>query len=755
MKSGIIDECLEESKVLEPMNKPKSKSSTRAGNFLSGLSAGAVIGIINITIQISLAALIFSGPRVSFLPSGIGMMLVSAIIFLLIVGLTSSLRGTIAGPQDGPAALLGLAAAAISRGMPAGSSPEAVFATISATIAIAAILAGLFFLALGQFKSGNLVRFIPFPVVGGFLAGTGWLLVRGAFGVMVTLPGSLTGLSSLFSLKMLVVWLPGLALGSALTWVARHFKSPLMLPAAMLAATLGFYAWLLLSHTSLAAAGAAGLLFGNFPQGALWRPLVPGLLTQVNWQLVQGQAGQLAIVLVISVIALLLNAGGIEMATGQDMDLMGVERSAGLANLVSGISGGPVGYHYLANSVLAHKMGARNLTTIGVVGLMYLAVLFIGASILAYIPILLVGGLLLFLGFSFLIEWVYDAFFKLPRLDYMLVLAILVIIGVFGFLPGVGAGLGVALLVFVIRYSRINVVKHTLSGESFHSAVDRPVAQRQLLRKKGYKVFILELQGFIFFGTAQALLDRIRARLADTGQPKLNYLILDFRRVSGFDTSAVSTFMRIRQLAESDHLHLIFTQLSDEMTRQLEQGGLSRPANGSFSIFENLDYGVEWCENRILNERANVRGDLDNLIEQFGRVFQDGALLEHFLGYLEKMELPAGHVLARQGDLSDALFFIESGSLTAQLERSDGRAVRLRKLLSGTVAGEMGIYQENVRTASLVTAEPTTLYRLSRSAILRMQEADPGIAAALHQWIAQMMADRLAENNNTLVAIMD
>src|SRR5947207_8028997 len=48
---------------------------------------------------------------------------------------------------------------------------------------IVTLLTALTFLLLGTFRLGNLARFIPFPVVGGFLAGTGWLLLKGGIGV--------------------------------------------------------------------------------------------------------------------------------------------------------------------------------------------------------------------------------------------------------------------------------------------------------------------------------------------------------------------------------------------------------------------------------------------------------------------------------------------------------------------------------------------------------------------------------------------
>jgi SulP family sulfate permease len=723
--------------------------------LLSNLSAGLVAGVNGITTELSLAALIFSGPLAASLSTGIGLMLVGGIVFLLVMGFTSSLRGLIAGPQDSPAAILALMAAAIVRGMPASASAESVVATVAAAIALASLLTGLFLLLLGQLRSGNLARFIPYPVVGGFLAGTGWLLTIGAFDVMTGLPFTLAALPRFFQVQYLGLWLPGLVLGAGLVWATRRFTSPLIIPAALLGSVGLFYVWLAVTRGSVADPAVRELLLQPLPSGVLWKPLTPASLAQVDWRLVLGQGSQIGMILIMSVLSLLLNAGAIELALCRDMDLNRELRSAGMANLVAGVLGGPAGFHYSGDTALVDKMGGRSRLAVVVASLMCAAMLVYGASVLSYLPKLLLGGVLLFSGLSFLAEWVYDAWFKLPHTDYFLVLLILGVVGAVGFLQGVALGIGIALLLFVLKYSRVNVVKNTLTGAGYHSTVDRPLAQRQLLRDNGHKLYVLQLQGFIFFGTAQAMLDRIRERLAGDSQSRPSYLVLDFRRVSGFDSSAVSTFLRLRQLCADSGVQLLFTQLSADMMRQIEQGGLSKPGDQTFRTFTSLDHGVEWCEEQILAAKEVSCKEGGGLEEQVGAAFASPGQGERFVSYLERMDLPSGHTLFRQGDPSDAMYFIDVGSAIAELELSDGRTLRLRSMLCGTVVGEVSVFLGDARTATVVTAQPSTLYRLSLAAMGRMEAEDPEIAAALNRWMACLMADRLAENNTTLVAVLD
>jgi len=158
--------------------------------------------------------------------------------------------------------------------------------------------------------------------------------------------------------------------------------------------------------------------------------------------------------------------------------------------------------------LLAHRLGAKsrlvNLISAAICGL----ALFFGASLISYFPKPVLGGMLLYLGLSFLVDWLIDARRSLPLLDYLLVWVILFIIASVGFLEGIAAGIFIAAILFVISYSRLNVVKSTLDGSIYHSKVDRPKIHRDMLHEHGSEIFIMSLQGFIFFGTVQNVLER-------------------------------------------------------------------------------------------------------------------------------------------------------------------------------------------------------------------------------------------------------
>ena len=335
------------------------KSEFRSSQLLPGLAAGLIAAIITISIETSLAALVWSGPLSQFLPGGIGLTLFGAFAIGVVVALASSVPGVVALPQDTPAAILALVAAGIAAIMKA-ASPQSLYATVVAAIALTSLLMGIAFILLGRFKASGFVRYIPYPVVGGFLAGTGFLLAKGAFAVMVDMPMGLADVARLWAPDKLVEWIPGVVFTLALLFVLRRSQHFLITPAALLLATALFYAYLFASHIPIADASARGWLLGPFPGGGLYHPLTPADLPSVDWSAILQQADKIATVLVLSVVALLLNAGALEVTIKEDIDLDRELRTAGLANLAGGLGGAPVGYQALGMSALGAPAGCTD-----------------------------------------------------------------------------------------------------------------------------------------------------------------------------------------------------------------------------------------------------------------------------------------------------------------------------------------------------------------------------------------------------------
>jgi SulP family sulfate permease len=372
---------------------------------------------------------------------------------------------------------------------------------------------------------------------------------------------------------------------------------------------------------------------------------------------------------------------------------------------------------------------------------------------LAYFPKAVLGGLLLFLGLDFLSDWVIGAWKRFTRVEFGVILLIVSVIAATDFLIGVGVGLVAMIIMFVVSYSRINVIHHTLSGSELQSNVERNPLQRRVLTTHGDAIYILELRGFLFFGTAHAMLDHLRMRVQGPGESPVRYILLDFENVTGMDTSAALSFLKAAQFTKKRKITLGLSDLSTDQRKRLERGGL-RGDDSEVIFFRDLDHGLEWCEDRILE--AHKASDTDfakNLVAQLRSLGFSDNLATRLPTYLEPASVQPGEHLIHKGEPADCLYYIERGKVSVYLEQENGDRIRLRTLAAGATVGEMGLYTGSVRTAEVIADEPTITYRLTQEAIAKMTRSEPELSAGFHKWIAQLLSERLAQATRSIEAL--
>lgn len=232
-----------------PKLKTQLADEIQPKRLLLSLAAGLVTGIMEVTESTAFAVLIFFGALAAYIPRGIGLMLVAAVVIVSLTALFTSMPGVVAGLQDTVVAILALVAAAIVNQMPASATDQEKFITVVVAIGLSSLLTGALFLSLGQFKLGNLIRFIPYPVIGGFLAGSGLLLTFGAISVMTGAPVNLLHLHPIIQAGQWMKWLPGLLFAIFLLVVSRRSKNVLIFPGTLIAGIVLFYVVLALTNT--------------------------------------------------------------------------------------------------------------------------------------------------------------------------------------------------------------------------------------------------------------------------------------------------------------------------------------------------------------------------------------------------------------------------------------------------------------------------------------------------------------------------
>jgi SulP family sulfate permease len=440
-------------------------------------------------------------------------------------------------------------------------------------------------------------------------------------------------------------------------------------------------------------------------------------------------------------VALLHNLSGAELVLRHDLDTNRELRDAGLVNVLAGAAGGTPAYHALNLTSLATGMHVDARAAGLVAALVPLAAAAVGARVVDLLPRMLLGGVLVFLGLALLLEWVWDRRRSLSRVEYVVVLLILATIVWRGLLPGVMVGGVLSVVLLAISYGRIDQVRQVAFGDTHRSNVDRGPSDRAVLATMGARVQILRLHGFVFFGTASGLLERIRERL-EAGTP--GFLVIDLLRVSGVDSSAVVSFAKIERLAQTHGFELLLTGASDPVRRQLERGGVVA-RDGVVRFEPDLDRGLERCEDVLLAAASIGRGSEDGEVGMPPRLTR----------YLERLELTEGTVLIRQGDRSGDVYVVESGRLAVELTTADGARVRLRSIRPGAVVGEIAMYSGVPRTAGVVADTPGVVLRLEGATLERMEADEPELAARVHRWLARTLSDRLSDTVRAYDALRD
>jgi sulfate permease, SulP family len=710
----------------------------RVAGAARDLVAGLLVGALVALVTVSLASLLVGGALAPYRADAITLFLIGTLVVGVVVAVRSSLPGAIGHAQDIPAAALASIGASLVASLP---GHDAAFATLVALVTLTALATGAVFLTLGALRLGRLVRFVPYPVVGGFLAGTGWILLIGAIGVMSGVVPTLSAVGELVAEGRLLLWGPGLALAVATIVVGRVTRHALTFPVLIALAIVGFYALMALSGGSLETWREAGLLLGPFPEGAAFKPFAGVALADVDAAVLLRHLGGAGAVVLVSVLGLLFNATGLEVAADRPIDLDREMRTAGIANLLGGAAGGSIGYHGLGCSTLIRRTGNGGRTAAFVALAVVALTLVAGPALLELVPTFVVGGVLAYLGLLFLVDWVVAAATRLSRLEYGIVLAITVAIAALGFLYGVAIGLGLAIVLFIVTYSRVDAVRHAFTGAEATSRVVRSPAERRRLAERGGATLVLQLNGYLFFGSANGLSARIERHLAEGGA--LEHLVLDFRQVSGLDATAAAAFRSLITLSARHACSIVFSALPPEVEERLRRFGLLDAPQ--VSLHPSEDAALEWCEGRLL---ARPEGsDASATPSPWAGLGVDLAAL---LPYLERQDLPRGGVLVAQGDPADVLYLLESGRVSAVLGTDPRTQVRLETMEGGALVGEIGFYTGSPRGATVIADAPSVVYGLRRDRLEELARQDPALASAFHRFVAL----RLAERTTHLVGVV-
>ena len=721
--------------------------------LIPALIQGLIIGAILVIVEISFASVIFSGPLSTFATGAAGMCIFGACALCLTTGLFSSFPGMVSLPQDTPVAILSVSAAAIMTSIPTASS-EIMFATVMATMMASALVTGFFFWFIGKMGLSNFARFIPFPVMGGFLAGSGIMLVIGSLGVMTGTALTWSSLPQYLTMDMLIHWGPGVLFAMILFFLMLRRPHVLLLPGGMFFGMIIFFLLIFAYDISIPEARSQNWLLASLPSGQLWPVVTPEMIYDVDWATFATQIPNILTIALLSLVGMILNINGIELGARQDIDMDRELCVEATGNILGGLGGGFAGYGTLSLSMLGPRNNIISRIIPVTAALVGISVLCFGAQALTFIPKSLLGGLLFLLGSFFVEEWIISGWKRLTLPDYFIVLVIVLTIVSQGFLRGVALGLCLTTLIFIARFVRIPAIRDQQTLATRHSTRERSIPDQILLSRNGDGCIILNIAGYLFFGSAYFIDTKVKKLFEQHQLPER--LILDLTKIQGFDISAVNTFQRIAQRAHTKGIQLSIASAPHRLLHLLKRNTAPEVMN-RIVIFPDMDNALESAEHSILTEHKNIlHGNSHDGIKAREKLFHAAAddldaylqeqvhfekLMEYIQSYLEQKTVLAGETLIRQGEKQEDVIFVIQGGISIFVSDKEEKQRRIKTFGPGQIIAAHAAWGPWNATYTARAEHQAYVAILPGNAIQELEEKTSKKAMHLYRYMAKILAE--------------
>jgi SulP family sulfate permease len=723
----------------------------KSKSLATDVGLGIFEGIDNALWSYAFATVLFAGAFTSFLPLMVVILLCGWAIVTFFVSTTSSAPLHIMSMDEQAIVILASIGVLLTAGLDGAVIPTRGLATVLALMAMTSVITGLCFYVVGHFKLTRLLELLPYPVICGFMAGIGWLLLQAGVGIAVDSAISKELLEVLKDDGNLLKLVLFVSLGAALMLAVTGINKVWVLPVASVIILAGFYFTVTLMGIQRPELVAGGWLFDIPAVAGGTFSMVSGLsLSDVDTAFIISVMPQILTIAFLALLTASMSLSAMMAAGNQDLNTSQEMKNIAGGNVLCSLLACPPSYTDVVASSLYERFGASSRWMPIVSGIVLLAVAAVGGWLIAFMPKLLVGATVFLFAFQMLYEWLYENVRGFQPIDYTIVLIILGTVIFVGFMAGILVGILLALLLFVMRYSMISAVHGQHSLADFRSSVERSASSSELLDHHGSEALVYTLRGFVFFGTANAILDTIRD---DSGirEGRVSSILLDLKRVTGIDISALNTFVQIKRICEAADVQLLYSGIPQETRKSFQTLDAVSKVNGNELVFSESDYAVEYMEDCLLQKFA-VETPEHSIEDFLMTIFEDKDKVGVLMEALTSVKFKKGEVLFRTGDPDSGFFILEQGSVTAFIATPLNGLKRVKKFRPGAVVGEMSGYTpEKLRTATVIADETSVLYHLTAERLARLDTENFRLTASIHELVARTLGMRISFMNRRLM----
>lgn len=621
-----------------------------------------------------------------------------------------------------------------------GQGPQAVIALLLLVIVSAGAMQILFSILGG----GKVIKYIPYPVVAGYMSSVGIIIVLGQ------LP-RLFGTTDPRALNLSPVHIHSVLIASAA--IAAMIVGPRLttaVPAPIFGLLSGLLvfgilaaivpAYRLLEHNPLTIGRLQGELSVDASLARL-QSYAHTPLANLRESLIAGAT--LAVILSIDTLKSCVVVDTVTRSrSDSNRELLG----QGLGNFTAALAGGLAGAGTLGATLVNVSSGGTTRMSGALMGVFSLLTLLFLSPLLAWVPIPALSGILVLVGLR-MIDWkiVMLVLRRTTILDFLVIVTVIVVALKFSLMAAAGAGVALSALFFLREQMRGSLVHKKSFGSEMSSKRSRLPNEQKAVHESGRRVVVYELQGSLFFGNTDRLFTMISEDLTES-----QFVILNMRRVQSMDSTAVHMLGQISALLSDRSGRLFLTDLPEELSPGQsadeflkEAGLLTRDSN--VAVFEDFHYALEWTEDFILKEKHLYHSHTEKAlslseIELFASL--SPVQLEEIEPFLEKRSVSAGDVIFRSGDTTDNVFFIRQGIVKIMLPLNSHRAHHLASFGRGDFFGDMAFVDHEQRSADAVAETDCELYSLSRSRFDELLSHDPAIGTQFYENLVRVLAHR-------------
>lgn len=635
---------------------------------------------------------------------------------------------------------------------------------IPGLLALTALFAGLLQMSYGLLRGGQLIKYIPYPVVSGYMSGVGLIIAIGQMPKLLGLPKDIHLLAGLVSFT-LWRW-PGIVVGIVTIFVmVLAPRVTTRIPAAILGLLGGIICYFLLGlvDPALLTVESNTLVIGRFhSSGSVLQSISSSFsslmhLNMVDVKLVGSAALALSALLSIDTLktCVVLDAMS-HRRHNSNRELFG----QGVGNISAFLTGGMPGAGTMGPTLVNFTSGGRSSVSGLAEGVLVILAILILSPLIAWVPIGGLAGIMLVVAYR-MIDW--DAFKLLQhtdtRLDFAVIAAVVIVAETVGLIEASATGIGLAILLFIRDQIRGSVLRRRATLKEVSSKTHRLELERKVLTEHGGAGAVIELQGNLFFGTTDQLYTDLEQDL------KLRkWILLDMRRVQSLDYTATHLFAMMHDQLKERGGGLMFSGMPSTLpSRQDLQGymqrvGLLSEEGREIQIFETRDEAVEWMENQVLATYGWTREDEKEALD-LGQIELLREFDEDVINDLRKcskeVTIPAGGKVFGSGDEGDEMFLIRRGVVRILLPLPGGKRHHLATIGRGDFFGEMSFLDRGKRSADAVAKTNCDLYVISREEFNNRVYRDAVIGVRVFARIARAISVRLRQTDTELRSIED